>query len=190
LQLAVMVARLASGRLVVPRLIRAIGGQEVPVPEAAPLGMETSQLDSVRLGMTQVVNNQRGTGYASRIVNASYTMAGKSGTSQVRNISAAERETGVVGNNDLPWKQRDHALFVAFAPVDAPRYAVSVVVEHGSGGSIAAAPIARDALLRVLTGALPDPADYPANQRARIETMLKELRLRNPDGTQPPDIKA
>jgi penicillin-binding protein 2 len=64
------------------------------------------------------------------------------------------------------------------------------VVEHGSGGSTAAAPIARDTLLRVMSGTLPDPKDYPANQRARIETMLKELRLRNPDGTQPPDIKA
>jgi penicillin-binding protein 2 len=117
-------------------------------------------------------------------------MAGKSGTSQVRNISAAERETGVVDNVDRPWKERDHALFVAYAPADAPRYAVAVVVEHGGGGSLAAAPIARDALLRVMTGALPDPMDYPESQRARIDTMLKELRLRRPDGSQPPEIKA
>ena len=117
-------------------------------------------------------------------------MAGKSGTAQVRNISAAERETGVVGNSDLPWKQRDHALFVAFAPVDAPRYAVSVVVEHGGGGSSVAAPVARDALLRTLTGALPDPKDYPANQKSRIESMLEGLKLRLPDGTQPADTRA
>lgn len=190
LQLAVMTARLASGRMVAPRLIKAIGGVEVPVVEAAPLGLETSQLEAVRAGMADVVNSQHGTGYSARIVNANYQMAGKSGTSQVRNISAAERETGVVGNNDLPWKQRDHALFVAFAPVDAPRYAVSCVVEHGGGGSGVAAPIARDVLLRVLTGALPDPKDYPANQRSRIESMLKDLVLRNPDGTQPNQIKA
>ncbi len=190
LQLAVMTARVATGRLVLPRLIKAIGGVEVPIAEAAPLGMETSQLDSVRSGMQAVVNGQHGTSYAARIVTDAMQMAGKSGTAQVRNISASERETGVVGNTDLPWKQRDHALFVAFAPYDAPRYAVAVVVEHGMGGSAVAAPIARDALLRVLTGTLPDPNDYPANQRARIDTMLKELRLRNPDGTQPPDIKA
>ncbi len=190
LQLAVMTARVATGNLVAPRLIRAVGGVEVPVPEAVALGMETSQLDSVRSGMTQVVNGQHGTSYAARIVNDIYKMAGKSGTSQVRNISAAERETGVVANNDLPWKQRDHAIFVAFAPADAPRYAVAVVVEHGGGGSSVAAPIARDALLRVLTGTMPDPKDYPENQRSRIETMLKELQLRNPDGTQPPDTKA
>ncbi len=190
LQLAVMTARVATGRLVVPRLIKAVGGVELPVAEAPPLGMETSQLDSVRSGMQAVVNGQHGTSFAARIVTDALQMAGKSGTAQVRNISASERETGVVGNTDLPWKQRDHALFVAFAPYDAPRYAVAVVVEHGMGGSAAAAPIARDALLRVQTGTLPDPKDYPDNQRTRIDTMLKELRLRNPDGTQPPDTRA
>ena len=190
LQLAVMAARVASGRLVQPRLIKAIGGKEVAIADAPALGMETSQLAAVRAGMSGVVNSQRGTGYSARIANASYLMAGKSGTSQVRNISAAERETGVVGNNDLPWKQRDHALFVAFAPVEAPRYAVAVVVEHGGGGSGVAAPIARDILLRVLTGAMPDPKDYPADQRARIGAMLNDLVLRNPDGTQPDQIKA
>ncbi len=190
LQLAVMTARVATGRLVVPRLVKAVDGVEVAIAEALPLGMETSHLQTVRSGMDQVVNGQYGTSYAARIDNVAMLMAGKSGTSQVRNISAAERETGVVTNTDLPWKERDHALFVAYAPADAPRYAVAVVVEHGGGGSLAAAPIARDALLRVMTGALPDPMDYPESQRARIDAMLKELRLRRPDGSQPPEIKA
>ena len=190
LQLAVMTARVATGRLVVPRLVKAVDGVEVAIAEALPLGMETSHLQTVRAGMDQVVNGQHGTSYAARIDNAAMLMAGKSGTSQVRNISAAERETGVVTNTDLPWKERDHALFVAYAPADAPRYAVAVVVEHGGGGSLAAAPIARDALLRVMTGALPDPMDYPESQRARIDAMLKDLRLRRPDGSQPPEIKA
>ena len=190
LQLAVMTARVATGRLVVPRLVKAVDGVEVAIAEALPLGMETSHLQTVRAGMDQVVNGQHGTSYAARIDNVAMLMAGKSGTSQVRNISAAERETGVVDNVDRPWKERDHALFVAYAPADAPRYAVAVVVEHGGGGSLAAAPIARDALLRVMTGALPDPMDYPESQRARIDAMLKELRLRRPDGSQPPEIKA
>ena len=190
LQLAVMTARVATGRLVVPRLVKAVDGVEVAIAEALPLGMETSHLQTVRAGMDQVVNGQHGTSYAARIDNAAMLMAGKSGTSQVRNISAAERETGVVDNVDRPWKERDHALFVAYAPADAPRYAVAVVVEHGGGGSLAAAPIARDALLRVMTGALPDPMDYPESQRARIGAMLQELRLRRPDGSQPPEIKA
>jgi penicillin-binding protein 2 len=190
LQLAVMTARVATGRSVVPRLVKAVDGVEVAIAEALPLGVETSHLQTVRSGMDQVVNGQHGTSYAARIDNVAMLMAGKSGTSQVRNISAAERETGVVDNVDRPWKERDHALFVAYAPADAPRYAVAVVVEHGGGGSLAAAPIARDALLRVMTGALPDPMDYPESQRARIDAMLKELRLRRPDGSQPPEIKA
>ena len=190
LQLCVMASRLATGLMVEPRLVREIGGKPVDRPDPKPLGIDTSQLVVVREGMGQVVNSQKGTSFAARIVNDAMKMAGKSGTSQVRNISASERETGVVGNADLPWEQRDHALFVAFAPVEAPRYAVAVVVEHGGGGSSVAAPIARDALLRVLTGKLPDPADYPANQKARIESMLKGLKLRLPDGSQPAETRA
>ena len=75
-------------------------------------------------------------------------MGGKTGTVQVRRITKAEREQGVKKNKDLPWKERDHAMFVAFAPIDAPRYAVAVVVEHGGGGSKVAAPIARDILIK------------------------------------------
>jgi len=76
-------------------------------------------------------------------------LAGKTGTSQVRRISRAEREIRVLRNEELPWEVRDHALFVAFAPVKAPRYAISVVVEHGGSGSRAAAPLARDILTKV-----------------------------------------
>ena len=190
LQLAVMTARIATGVMVQPRLVREIDGKRVDRPDPQPLGIDTSKMVPVRDGMAQVVGSQKGTSFAARIVNDAMTMAGKSGTSQVRNISAAERGTGVVENADLPWEQRDHALFVAYAPVEAPRYAVAVVVEHGGGGSSVAAPIARDALLRVLSGALPDPDDYPANQKARITDMLKALKLRLPDGSQPAETRA
>ena len=190
LQLAVMTARVATGLMVQPRLVREVGGKPVDLPDPQPLGIDTSKMVAVREGMAQVVNSQKGTSFAARVLNDSRKMAGKSGTSQVRNISAAERETGVVGNADLPWRMRDHALFVAFAPLDAPRYAVAVVVEHGGGGSAVAAPIARDALLRVMSGGLPDPDDYPANQKARIQSMLKDLRLRLPDGSQPAEVPA
>jgi penicillin-binding protein 2 len=73
-------------------------------------------------------------------------MAGKSGTSQVRRITMAERERGMRKPQDVPWRERDHALFIAFAPVQAPRYVCAVVIEHGIGGSAVAAPIARDIL--------------------------------------------
>ena len=190
LQLAVMVARIASGKVVLPRLVRSVGGKDVALAAAAPIGLDGSLLRAVRGGMFEVINNQRGTAYSARIADETMLWAGKSGTSQVRNISAAERETGVVGNDALPWKRRDHALFVGFAPAEAPRYSVAVVVEHGGGGSSVAAPIARDAILRTLYGKVPPVAAYPESQRARMETLLNALPLRLPDGTPPARIRA
>lgn len=176
LQLAVMTARTATGRMVEPRLIKSIGGKPVETPEPESLGLDPAFLRSVQKGMYDVMNAEHGTAKSSRIADETLVMAGKTGTSQVRNISAAERARGVTSNDDLPWNRRDHALFVGFAPYDAPRYAVSVVVEHGGGGSTVAAPIARDALLRALTGGIPPLDAYPAAQRGRIETDLNALK--------------
>ena len=102
-------------------------------------------------------------------------MAGKTGSSQVFSITAAERAAGVRSQADLPWKRRDHALFTAFAPFDKPEIAVSVLVEHGGGGSTAAAPIGRDLVLFYLNDGLPKPEAYPADQRGRISTDLQRL---------------
>jgi penicillin-binding protein 2 len=190
LQLAVMTARIATGKAVAPRLLRMVAGQEVPVPEAPSLGIAEEHLASVRKGMHDVINDERGTAKGSRIVEPTMVFAGKTGTSQVRNITAAERARGVVSNDQLPWDRRDHALFVGYAPYDNPRYAVAVVVEHGSGGSTAAAPIARDVILAALADGLPPLSAYPSSQRARIESMLKELRLRDPEtGAAPPQAE-
>ena len=82
--------------------------------------------------------------------------------------TASERAAGVFRNEDLPWERRDHALFVGYAPLDAPKYAVSVVVEHGGGGSAAAAPVARDILLFAQYGGIPPLEAYPSSQRERI----------------------
>jgi penicillin-binding protein 2 len=187
LQLAVMTARIASGKAVLPRLVKMLGTEEMPVPEAPALDVPVEYLEAVRHGMHEVVNGERGTAKSSRIVDPTLIMAGKTGTSQVRNITAAERARGVVSNDQLPWNRRDHALFVGYAPYDNPRYAVAVVVEHGGGGSTAAAPIARDILLRALSDGLPPLSAYPASQRGRIETMLNELRLRDPVTGKPPE---
>ncbi|MGV8952993.1 MAG: penicillin-binding protein 2 [Cypionkella sp.] len=189
LQLALMAARIASGKQVVPRIIHSINDQPVPVAEAEGLGLEGSKLRAVQLGMFEVMNGAHGTGKGARIADPALQMCGKSGTAQVRNISSAERDSGVISNDRLPWKQRDHALFVAFAPADNPRYAVSVVIEHGSSGSGVAGPVARDALLRVLTGDVPPLSAYPASQRGRMESLLKSLKLRQPDGTAPAPSK-
>ena len=190
LQLAVMTARIASGNAVSPRLIHSIGGVTPPEPETESLGVNRQFLDAVRQGMYAVSNTQRGTAYSSRIDDKALRMAGKTGTSQVRNISAAERARGVISNADLPWDRRDHALFVGFVPFDAPRYSVAVVVEHGGGGSTAAAPIGRDLLLRAMSDGIPPSSAYPAAQRNRIDTMHRKLILRDADGKNPESTRA
>lgn len=179
LQLAIMTARIASGKAVSPRLIKSTNGIESDIPEGAPLSFDPANLAAVRDGMSRVSNYQRGTAYRSRIVAGGMEMAGKTGTSQVRNITAEERAAGVTRNADLPWNRRDHALFVSFAPVDAPRYACSVIVEHGGGGSTAAAPIARDIMLFAQYGTVPPLDAYPANQRAGIQERFDALELRD-----------
>lgn len=181
LQLAVMTARLATGRAIAPRLIKSISGRDVPIPPAPELGLNAQNLAQVQRGMFMVMNGPNGTARGSRVADETMEMCGKTGTSQVRNISVAERAAGVVRNEDLPWNRRDHALFVGFAPAAAPRYAVAVVVEHGGGGSTAAAPIARDALLATMTGGLPPLSAYPAEQRSAVAARFAALQLRFAD---------
>lgn len=181
LQLAVMTARLASGKDITPRLVKSVDGIETPHPEAQSLGFNENNLLKIRRAMFTVSNHRRGTAYGSRIIEDAYRMAGKTGTSQVRNITAAERARGVTKNEDLPWERRDHALFVNFAPYDNPRIAVAVVVEHGGGGSTAAAPIARDITLQALHGGMPPLDAYPTKDRNKIEEQQKRLRAVIPD---------
>ena len=141
LQLAVMAARLASGRAIEPRL-----HADAPHAPAPSLGIAPDHLDVIRAGMTDVVNAGGGTGKQGRLKVDGIQAAGKTGSAQVRRITMADRRAGRTKSDNMPWQYRDHALFVAFAPADAPRYAISVIVEHGSHGGTAAAPIARDVL--------------------------------------------
>ena len=176
LQLAVMSARIATGRDVQPRLIKSVDGVEQPDGAGVAMGMDENNLRKMRRAMYEVVNSRQGTAYRSRIIADDMRMAGKTGTSQVRNITAAERAQGVTRNQDLPWERRDHALFVSFAPYENPRYAVSVLVEHGGGGSTAAAPIARDVMLQALAGGEPPLEAYPTGDRARMREQQRRLR--------------
>ncbi|MBR9765047.1 MAG: penicillin-binding protein 2 [Rhodobacteraceae bacterium] len=181
LQLAVMTARIATGRNVTPRLIKSIDGVEQPSGSGESLGLNPRHLSVVQGGMYEVSNSRKGTGYGARIIAEDMRMAGKSGTSQVRNITAAERAAGVTSNEDLPWERRDHALWVDFAPFDDPKVAVAVVVEHGSGGSSVAAPIARDITLQALFQGDPPLDAYPAKDRDRIAEQQERLRALRPD---------
>ncbi len=142
LQLATLSARIASGRAVDPHLL----GRARPAL-APPLSLQPEHLEVVREGMWGVVNGA-GTAGRSRLPVPGVQLAGKTGTAQVVNITRADRARGgTFGGRGVPWNRRDHALFVAFAPSDRPRYAASVIVEHGISGSGAAAPIASDTLL-------------------------------------------
>ncbi|CAN0581551.1 unnamed protein product [Ectocarpus sp. 12 AP-2014] len=175
LQLAVMSARLSTGRSVTPRLIKSVDGVEQPSGAGEDMGMNENNLRKMRKAMYAVSNDRRGTAYRSRIIADAFRMAGKTGTSQVRNITADERARGVIRNEDLPWNRRDHALFVCFAPYESPKYAVSVVVEHGGGGSAVAAPIARDVMLQALYQGFPPLDAYPTADRERIEAEQERL---------------
>ena len=95
-----------------------------------------------------MVNVPGGTAYMSRFDFNGQQMCGKTGSAQVRRITMKERESGIIKQKDLPWKFRDHALFVAYAPAVDPKYAVGVVVEHGGSG--VAAPIGKNLLLEAL----------------------------------------
>ena len=176
LQLAVMTARLASGKMINPRLIKSIDGLAQNTDTGfADLGINENSLRFVRRAMFAVSNDRKGTAYGSRIINDAFRLAGKTGTSQVRNITEAERRQGVTSNADLPWERRDHALFVNYAPYDNPKIAVATVVEHGGGGSAAAAPIGRDITLQALYGGTPPLSAYPAKDRARIARQQQEI---------------
>ncbi|MBI1495494.1 penicillin-binding protein 2 [Halocynthiibacter styelae] len=173
LQLAVMTSRLATGRAVEPRIVKSVNSVEVPIEEPPELGLNQNHLRAIRQGMFAVSNNRRGTAFRSRIAADGKELAGKTGTSQVSNNR--------VNNANVPWEQRDHALFVGFAPYDAPKYAVSVVVEHGGGGSKAAAPVARDILLFAMYGGFPPEDAYPSSARAKARQIRNNLELRDFD---------
>jgi len=178
LQLAIMTARLATGRNIQPRLIHTIDGVVQPVLGGESLGLNENDLRRIRASMYDVCNHERGTAYGSRIVADEARMAGKTGTSQVRRITPEERARGVTRNEDLPWERRDHALWVNYAPYENPRFAVAVVVEHGGGGSTAAAPIGRDITLQALYDGPPPLEAYPSNMRDRIRDQQQRIQER------------
>jgi len=163
MSLATMVSRIASGRAVQPHLTRAINGvvqKGVRAEDWPSMNLPERELHMVREGMWAVVNEEHGTAPIARLQIPNVTMAGKTGSSQVRRVSREAREHGFK-SEDLPWEFRPHALFVAFAPYDAPKYALAVVVEHGNAGAAMAAPIARDIMTDVLNRDPAAPRDTP-----------------------------
>ena len=172
MQLATFAARLATGRAVQPHFTRRIAGVVQPgsQPEDWPdLAVPEPMLQAVRGGMFAVVNEAGGTAPKARL-GGGVRMAGKTGSSQVRRVSRKMRESGKFDSKRLPWEFRPHALFIAYAPYEQPRYALSVVVEHGNAGGEAAAPLARDIMTEVLRR---DPARRPDEPPARVADARK-----------------
>ncbi|WP_233061495.1 penicillin-binding protein 2 [Parvularcula mediterranea] len=172
LQLAVMSARIATHKAVTPRLVRAIGGSLVPEPLFEELPGDPQNVKVVQDGMNAVVN-EWGTAARSSLL-PDFKMAGKTGTSQVVGLRRDPVTGRRLKNEEIPWQFRDHALFVAFAPYENPRYACSVVVEHGGSGSKAAGPRARDIMRAVLEK---DPSNYDKHQFWKGQQDLTEVAM-------------
>jgi penicillin-binding protein 2 len=172
LQLATYVARVATGRAIEPHLTRTLGGAVQPGGAAADwpsLGIAEAYLHDVRSGMWAVVNEPGGTAPKARLAIPGVQMAGKTGSAEVTDVSRAVRESGRYNSMNLPWKYRPHALFVCYAPYDAPRYAAAVVVEHGNAGADVAGPIAR----AIMTDTL---RRDPARREHRPQTVVAATR--------------
>jgi len=154
---ATMIARIASGMAVGPHVTRRVGGdlQDGADPgDWEPLDIDDRHLAVIRQGLFEVVNTPSGTAYADRLMIPGVQMAGKTGTAQVHNATAAEKAKNF-NDATLAWADRPNGLFVGFAPYDAPKYAVAVIIEHGLWGAISAAPVARDLMTYAIQN---DPA--------------------------------
>lgn len=148
LQLVTMLSRVVNGGYAVSPTF--VIQENKDVHKNKKLNISTRNIEIVKQGLFEVVNGAGGTAVGSRFNINGQTMGGKTGTTQVRRITMKERMQGITKDADLPWRLRNHALFVGFAPVDNPRYAVAVIVEHGSSGSGVAAPIASKILQKAL----------------------------------------
>lgn len=170
LQLATMTARLVNGGYAVKPWITGFVGDEAGPDQTWPkIDVKKRHLDLIIKGMNRATTHPDGTAVASQIKERDKRFGGKTGTSQVRRITMEDRLEGIE-NRDLPWRLRHHSLFVGYAPLHAPRYACAVVVEHGGSGSVTAAPIASDLLLKVQEL---DPASKPLKRQDGEAQMLK-----------------
>ena len=147
LQLCQMAARVASGKQVSARMVHSVGDKVMDLAAAPHLPVSDEALAVVRAGMDKVCNEPGGTSFAWRINEPGFEMAGKTGTAQVRVYSKEERARGLTNNANLAWKLRDHALFIGYAPVNNPKYAIVCMIEHGATPPHPHCQMARDILL-------------------------------------------
>ena len=143
IQLCLMTAQIANGgHKIYPQIVVDENNEESPTDKFTTLYENSKNIKIVQDAMYASTNEVRGTSYRSRIDNPKYQFAGKTGTAQVKKITERDRELDLK-TFEIPYEERDHALYVAFGPYKNPRYAVSIIVEHGGNGSTTAAPMAK-----------------------------------------------
>ncbi len=143
IQLCLMTAQIANGGYkIYPQVVVNEENEEQPADKFTPLYENSKNIKIVQDAMYASTNEVRGTSYKSRIDDLKYQFAGKTGTAQVKKITKEDRELDLK-TFEIPYEERDHALYVAYGPYQNPRYALSVIVEHGGSGSSTAAPMAK-----------------------------------------------
>ena len=150
LQLCLMTAQIANGGYKIQPKIIVDNKKQNLLPESfEPLFKDQKNIKLIQETMFSSVNEVRGTSYSSRISDPKYQFAGKTGTAQVKRITKLDRELDL-DTAEIPYEERDHALYIAFGPYKSPQYAMSIIVEHGGSGSSVAAPIAKELFKMVI----------------------------------------
>ena len=172
MQMVQMLAWVVNGGYAVkPTLLK----QDGDANEAEKLGFPRRYLLEIMSGLKNVVNKSGGTAYHTRFDVDGQRMGGKTASTQIRRISLAEREEGLKQQHELAWKDRDHAFFVGYAPVNKPRYAIVVAVEHGGGGGMVAAPIASSIMRQTLELEMEEKKE----KRKRIQERISQINLKD-----------
>ena len=150
IQLCLMTAQIANGGYkIYPKIVLNENDEDNEKDKFVPLVNNSKNIKMVQEAMFSSTNEVRGTSYKSRINNPKYQFAGKTGTAQVKRITKQDRELDLK-TFEIPYEERDHALYVAFGPYRSPRYAVSILIEHGGSGSSVAAPIAKKLFKKII----------------------------------------
>ena len=150
IQLCLMTAQIANGGYkIYPKIVINNDKTKEPKDKFEPLFKNAKNIKIVQEAMFSSTNEVRGTSYRSRIDNPKYQFAGKTGTAQVKRISIKDRELDL-RTSEIPYEDRDHALYIAYGPYKHPRYAVSILIEHGGSGSSVAAPMAKKLFKKII----------------------------------------
>jgi penicillin-binding protein 2 len=150
IQLCLMTAQIANGGYkIYPKLVLNKDDEDIKQDKFEPLYKNSKNIKIIQEAMFSSTNEVRGTSYKSRINDPKYQFAGKTGTAQVKRITKQDRELDLK-TFEIPYEERDHALYIAFGPYKNPRYAISILIEHGGSGSSVAAPLAKKLFKKII----------------------------------------